>query len=357
MPSGSGYFKTKYGDDMAILDTPFRWFWFAVLIVGLVALPFVTSSYMLHLINLGMLASLAALSLNLLTGYTGLLSLGHAGFLCAGAFTGAILGARWGMPIWLVVPLAGVVGAFLGLITGLPALRLRTVYVLLTTLAMHFTIVFGAAVYQVFGAGFASSITMPSASFGSWVVDSPQKWYILLAILTGLVTIFCINLVRSRVGRAWMAVRDHDVAALILGVDVGYYKLLAFVVSTALASVTGALSAYYMHYASYDTYTLWVGVTYVAMIAIGGLGSIMGSFLGALFVTFLTPGLSAAFEMLAVPQQIEMAFPAIQLGLYGLLIMLFVLIEPLGLVGIWLRVRTFFELWPFKYKRVITTTR
>ncbi len=357
MPSGSGHFKTRYADDMAILDTPFRWFAFCVLVAALIALPFIVSSYTIHLVNVAMLACIAALAINLVTGYTGLVSLGHAGFLCAGAFTVAIFGVRWGMASWLVVPIAGVVGGMLGVITGLPALRLRGVYVLLSTLAMHFAIIMGCTVYQVYGAGFAYSIAIDSPSLGPWVVDTSLEWYIVLVIVTMAVTIFCINLVRSRIGRAWMGIRDRDIAAWMLGVNIGYYKVLAFVASSALAAIAGALSAYYLKYASYDTYTIWVGVMYLAMIAIGGMGSILGSIFGALFITFLTPGISAAFEVLTLPRQIEANFPAIQLALYGLLIILFLLLEPLGLVGIWVRIRYFFELWPFKFRRVIATTR
>jgi branched-chain amino acid transport system permease protein len=330
---------------------------FGVLIAALIALPFIASSYFIHLTNLALLACIAALALNMVTGYTGQVSLGHGGFLAAGAFTVAILGERWGVSPLFVVPMAAVVGGVLGLLTGLPSLRLSGVYVLLSTLAMHFVIILGVTVYQYYGAGFAYSISIASPKIGPWLVNSTWEWYILLVIVTMVATVFCTNLVRSRIGRAWMGIRDRDTAAWMLGVNIGYYKVMAFIFSSALAAVAGALTAYYMQFASFDTYTIWVGVLYLAIIAIGGMGSILGSILGALFITYLTPAISAAFEVLTLPGQIEANFPAVQLALYGLLIVLFLLLEPLGLVGIWLRIRYFFELWPFKFRRVIATTR
>ena len=354
MPSGCGYFATNYKADIAILDTRFRRFWFWVMIGAIIIFPLVTPAYWVHRVNLVSIACVAALGLQLLTGYTGMISLGHAGFLCAGGFTAAILGFEAGLPFYVVIPASMLVGALLGAIAGIPALRFRGIYVILSTMAMYFIVVLFAGEYQSRGV-YTSGYRIPPPSIGGWVLDSSREWYYVLAFLTFVVAIFCINLIRSRVGRAWIAIRDNDIAATVLGVNIGYYKLLAFIFSSSLASLAGCVSAYYMGYVAIDDYHFWLNITYIAIIIIGGLGSIMGVFLGSFFIILLPYALSDATGLLPFGGALQsIAFP-IQFGLFGFLIILFLLVEPEGLVGIWRRIRTFFELWPFKYRRVIST--
>jgi len=355
--SGSGLFRTSYIDDMALFPSRFLRLCFTAMIAILVAFPFVATPYTLHLINLVAIASIAALALNLLTGYTGLVSLGHGGFLCAGAFTTAALVTEFNSPFWLNLAASGLVGAILGFFAGLPALRLRGLYLILSTIAMHFIIVYAAGAYQVKG-GYTGGLSLPDPSLGFITLNSTLKWYFFLMIVTGLITTFCINLVRSRIGRAWMAIRDRDIAAETLGVNIAYYKILAFVFSSGLTAVAGGLGAYYIHFAAYEQFTIWVGIMYIAMIIVGGMGSIMGSFLGAFVVTLLPYFVSWTFDLFRVPPRMETYLFAVQFGLFGLLIALFLLLEPEGLVGIWRkRIRSYFEIWPFKHVRAPATTR
>jgi len=352
MASGSGYFRTSYVADMAIYDTAFRRLALVAFIAILLLFPFVGSLYHIFLVNLVGIAIIGSLSQNLLIGYAGQLSLGFAGFFAAGAFTTAVLVQQAHIPNFLLALLAaGAVGAILGFIVGLPSLRIKGVYLAISTLALHFVVAYGAGEYQ-HRLGYSTGVIIPDPAIGPFVIDNDREWFYFLLIIVALVTIFCTNLVRTRPGRAWMAIRDRDVAAHALGVNLTHYKLLAFVVSSVLASFAGSLDAYYNNFVSVEKYTFFLTIEYLAMIIIGGMGSILGSIYGAFFVVllpFIIDGTVAAFP---VPQRLETYIFAVQFGVFGLLMGLFLILEPLGLVGIWLRIRTFFELWPFKFKQL-----
>ena len=351
---GSGYFKTSYFDDMRLVNTRFRLFWVMVLYLGLVLFPFFSSSYYIHLINLVLISAIVALGLNILTGRAGVISLGHAGIFAAGSYTAAILGMQQDLPFLLVLPATLVVGAVFGLVMGLPSLRLRALYIVLGTMAMHFILVYIGKKYQTL-AGYHWGISIPDPSIGPFILNTTIKWYPVLIIILWLVTIFCINLLRSRVGRAWTAIGERDFVALALGIHVGYYKILAFVFSSALVALGGGLSAYYTHFVTAETYTISLGVTFVAMILIGGIGSITGSFLGALFVTILPYALSGIFGILPLPLIFEARRASIELILFGFFIILFLIVEPKGLAGIWKMIHDYFALWPFRYRRSVIT--
>lgn len=355
--SGSGLFKTSYKADMALFGSPFLKFWAVFLGLVLLVLPFLLPGYYLHIVNLIALASIGALGLNILTGYTGLISLGHAGFLAVGAFTTAGLAARLGLPFLIVVPSSVALGAITGLLTGLPALRLRAVYIILATIAMQFIIVLIANDFET-RTGHTGGIPIAPPSLGPVVFNSPVKWYFLIVIITLVVSIFCINLLRTKIGRAWMAVRDRDIVAWALGVNIGYYKVLAFVFSSAIGALAGSLGAYYIGFATTTEFTIWLSMFYLAMIIVGGLGSIMGSFLGAILITIIPYVLSDIFGLLKVPSWLVGRIFAVQYALFGLIIALFLILEPEGIVGLWRKwVRPYFELWPFKFRKTISTTK
>ena len=363
--SGSGYAASNYVADQSIFNTRFRRFWIGVMCLAILVFPFVTSSYNVHLVNLVALACIGALALNLLMGCAGLISLGQAAFLCTGGFVTVFFSLEVGLPFWLVVPIAGVFGAVFGLIAGLPSLRLHGLYLALSTLAMHFIIIYLASVYQYSywerrAEGFVGGVSgfdIPYPSFGPLVLNTTREWYFFLVVVVTIVAMLSINLMRSRIGRAWMAIRDADIAASASGVNVAYYKLLAFTFTSAIVAMQGSLSAYYMNYVSGEEYTLWLGFLYVVMIMVGGMGSILGSFLGAFFVVLLPYGLAASVDLLGITGGIKAHLYAIQYAFYGFLLVLFLLLESRGLVGIWLRIRTFFEFWPFKHLRAISTAR
>lgn len=358
IPARSGNFKTSYVADMDLFSTPFLR---ACVLLGLgaaFAFPFFASSYIVHIVNLILLAFIGALALNFVTGYAGLLSLGAGGFLCAGAFTTAILVVEIKASFGLTIVLAAIVGAVLGLIAGLPALRLKGIYLILSTLAIQYIIVYAAGYYQSRIRHFPGGITLPDVSIGPLVISSYTEWYFFIGVIAAIVTIFCINLERSRWVRAWIGIRERDIAAEALGVNVGLYKVLAFVFSSAIISVAGCLGAYYNHYATYEYYTIWLSVYYLAMIIIGGMASVVGSFLGAAIVTllpYLIPWITGLFNP---PARVELYVKHIEFAVFGAIMILILVLEPRGLIGIWkTHIRPYFELWPIKYRRTLAVRR
>ena len=348
MAYGSGYFKTTYEADMALIDTRLRRVTLATLIALLAALPQVASRFVLELVTQTALAAVGALALNILTGLAGQVSLGHAGFLCAGAFTVGILVESAKASPLVTLPTAAVVGALLGLVVGVPSLRLKGLYLALGTLAMHFVVLYVASEYQARW-GFNTGVSVPPLTIAGVRFRTGRQWYYVLVTAAALTTLVSVNLARSRVGRAWMAIRDREIAAASLGIAVARYKLLAFVASSVLTALAGALWAYYRSFVSVEAFSFFVTIEFIAMIVIGGMGSTLGALLGAGFVTLLPYAIDAVVGALvpggAGPYWL---FP-LKFGAFGLLMALFLLFEPLGLVGIWRRSRTWLVLWPLRY--------
>lgn len=356
--SRSSYLKISISEDMAIkaFDTPFRKKWMVVGIVAVGVFPFISSSFFIHISNLIAIACIGAMALNLLSGNAGLLSLGQAGFLASGAFTTAVMAVSFSMPIWVTVPAAALVGTILGFISGLPSLRLKGIYLGLSTLAMHYIIVYACSEYQ-FWSGSNFGIVIKSPSIGPLILADDRAWYFLLWILVGMVGLFITNLLRSRPGRAWIAIRNRDIAAEVMGINIGYYKLLAFVVSTTITAMAGSLYAYYTNVASIEEYSFMLTISYLAMIISGGMGSVLGSIMGAFLITSLPHSLMYLFGLFEVSGILKDYFFSLQFALFGFVIITFLLVEPLGLAEIWRRVRVYFELWPFRYKPLSVTKR
>jgi branched-chain amino acid transport system permease protein len=349
MPFASGYFKTTYRSDLSLVETRTRWAFLAIFILALAAFPFVASPFLLDLASQVLIALIGALALMLLTGFAGQISLGHAGFIAAGAYITAILYKELGAPIWVTLPASGIVGALLGIIFGLPSLRLKGVYLALSTLAMHFIVVYFGAEYES-RRGFATGIVIKPPTIGSYVLKDPLAWYFVLLTAAVLAMIFSINLVRSRSGRAWVAIRDREVVAEAIGVKVPFYKLSAFVTGAVMTSISGCLFAYYRGFVSVEAYSLFLTIQYVAMIIIGGLGTILGTVFGTVFVVVLPYAIDAMGRALQVPARLTTYMFAIQYASFGLIMIVFLVLEPGGLVAVWNRIRTYFILWPFKRK-------
>ena len=349
MALGGGYFKTTYASDLALVDTRLRRVALAALVVALLVLPRVTSSFVLDLAAQVALAAIGALALNVLTGLAGQISLGHAGFICAGAFTTAALVEYGVRSPWAALGAAAAVGAALGLIVGIPSLRLRGLYLALGTLAMHHVVLYVASELQSrWGANTGYSIPPPRVA--GLTLRGTVAWYYVLTGLAALTLCFAANLQRSRAGRAWMAIRDREIAAASVGIAVARYKVLAFVCSSTVTSVAGALFAFQRGFVSVEAFGFLLTIEYIAMIIIGGLGSALGAVLGAAFVTLMPYAIDALVAGLQLRAGAEYyLFPA-KFGAFGLLMALFLVFEPQGLVGIWLRVRNWFLVWPFRYR-------
>jgi branched-chain amino acid transport system permease protein len=345
---GGGYFKTSYEADLALIDTRLRRLAVAAVGLALLLLPRVASGFVLDLASQTALAAIGALALNVLTGLAGQISLGHAGFLAAGAFTTAALVERGVVTPLVTLPASALVGGVLGLLVGVPSLRLKGLYLALGTLAMHHVVLYVAGEMQA-RAGGNTGFTIPAPQLGGFVLRGTVGWYYALVLAAALVLVLTVNLQRSRAGRAFMAIRDRDVAAASVGIDVARYKLAAFVWSSVITALAGTLFAYQRGFVSVEAFGFFVAVEYIAMIIIGGLGSALGAVLGAALVTLLPYGIDAAVATAAPGAADYYIFPA-KFGAFGLLMALFLIFEPLGLVGIWRRVRNWFFLWPFRHR-------
>ncbi len=319
----TGYnLRISYLESNEVLRRPYQKALLALVLAAALLLPAGSSNFFVHLMNLCFLAAIGALGLMILTGYCGQISLGHAAFLAIGAYTTVILTLHLNAPFIVVVPTAAISGAIVGFIVGLP-----------------------------------SGITIPDPSIGPFVLKGDLKWYYFLLVVVTLVTIACVNLMRTQPGRAWMAIRDREIAAEALGINLARYKLLAFMVSSTLASMSGSLMAYYSNVVTVEAFTLELAVIYVAMIIVGGMGSILGALMGAVFITLLPYGIDTAFEFLPRSWRFGSTVFGVQVGAVGACIILFLLFEPKGLAEIWRRIETYFDRWPFRYRPLDTVRR
>jgi branched-chain amino acid transport system permease protein len=353
----AGQFKTTYAADQALL--PIRQDRYAMLLILAIAffgVPLFAGDYWLTAILIPFLVfSLAALGLNILTGYAGQLSLGSAAFMAVGAVAAYNFQLRIpGMPILLSFVLGGVTAALVGMVFGLPSLRIKGFYLAVATLAAQFfmpwlvTKVGWFSNYSASGVISAQPIQILGLPF-----DTPTRKYLLVLAIVALLALFAKNMVRSAIGRAWMAVRDMDVAAEVIGIRILRTKLVAFAVSSFYCGVAGALYAFaYLGNVEPDGFNLDLSFRILFMVIIGGVGSILGSFLGAAFIT-LTPiflevalaELNAAFNLNLDPGVTSMA----QLIVFGGLIIFFLIIEPHGLARLWQIAKEKLRLWPFPY--------
>lgn len=322
--------------DLALLGTRSRRVRFAIALAILFVLPFILKPFLLDLANQVLLAVIGALALMLLTGFAGLISLGTAGLLGAGAYTVGILVREIAAPFWVALPVAALVGAFFGFLFGLPSLRLRGLYLAISTLGLHFIVVYLGGEYEAREA-LSTGVIIDSPSIGSFSLTSAVGWYFVLLAFAALALLISVNLQRSRTGRAWRALQARDVVAGALGIDVQRFKLMAFMVSSTMTAVAGALFAYYRNFVSIDAFSLYLTVQYVAMIIIGGMGSISGALLGAGFVILFPYAIEAAAALL--PARFANTVFALDYAAFGVVMILFLLLEPAGLIGIWHRIR------------------
>jgi branched-chain amino acid transport system permease protein len=348
-PRASGYFRTDYAQDLALLATRFERRSLAVFIVALLAFPLVASPFQLDLACQVFLASIGALSLMLLTGYAGQISLGHAGLIAAGAFTVGILFRETNAPFWVTLPAAALVGALLGIIFGLPSLRLRGLYLAVSTLALHFVVIYLGGEYESRW-GFSTGIVIDPPTLGGVAISDGRVWYFILLAAAAATLLISLNLLRARTGRAWRAIRAHETVAEALGIGIAGYKVLAFVISSAITAVAGALFAYYRGFVSVEAFSLFLTIQYLAMVIVGGMGSLLGALLGAGFVTVFPYVIEAGLLALPGAQRYADLLFAVNYAAFGLVMILFLVFEPLGLVGIWHRLQSYFLLWPFKHR-------
>ena len=345
--------KTNYFEDLRLFDTKVQIFWTAVLIVGLFSMPYLVKGYYLTVLSLMAINVIVALGLNLLVGNTGQISLGHAGFMAIGAYATVLL-LKLGVPILIAMVVAGALAALFGALLGIPSLELEGPYLSIATLA------FGIAVVIIIGRldalGGRMGISVPKINFGvpkDFYYTALYYFIIAIAIIAVILT---RNLLKSRVGRAFQSIRDSDIAASAIGVHHSKYKIYSFAISAAYAGIAGSLMALFLGFISPTNFTFIQSITMLAVIVLGGLGSVTGSVMGAVVMTFLSLQLenvvdipifgtlvmkfSEAFMMPDAIANVSWVFT-------GLILILVVIFEPLGLYGIWLRIKYYWKRWPF----------
>jgi branched-chain amino acid transport system permease protein len=346
----SGDFKETYGELVALTDSRPVWLWSLVLVAALVAAPYLLNSCALSFLTIILITVVGALGLNILTGYTGLISLGHVGFLVTGAYAYAVLVSRYGLPPLVGFLGAGIIPALASLVVGAPSLRLKGLYLAITTLAFSFiintvilearTITNGArgiAVQrpEIFGVSFDSDAAFTQLCLG-------------FAILTLFAT---LNIRRSRVGRAFVAIRDNDTAARVMGINLHAYKLFAFVTSAFITGIAGALYGIYLSFVSVEGFPFLLSIEALAILIVGGLGSALGAVLGTILIVLLPEATRLVFGLFSAQMDALFSTGAQELKsmLYGLVIILFLRFQPRGLVGAWHDIRRLWVNWPLRY--------
>ncbi len=339
-----------YAEDMAVLRTKTHWVLLAGLIVLLLSLPAYLGRYWLGVASLVLITLIAATGLNILVGYCGQLSIGHAGFIAVGALTSAVLTQKLGMPFLAGLIGAGVVAGLVGLVFGMPSVRVKGFYLAITTIAAQFIIVWVIKHWGVTGG--SAGIVAPEASIFGFVFSSEMSKYYLILAITALALLFAKNLARTRAGRAFIAVRDNDLAAEVMGISLFRHKLLAFFIGCFLAGIAGSLLAHWVGFMSAEYFSLAESILYVGMIIIGGLGTIVGPILGVIFIRLLQQVLT-----IQVVPFLESSLTFLPAGfatgiapmMFGLIIVLFLIFEPRGIAHRWLLLKAAYRLWPFSY--------
>jgi branched-chain amino acid transport system permease protein len=353
--------KREYYEDIELFSSGVVLFWSVSFLIFLFTLPLWAENYYLFLLNVIMVHVILAVGLNILVGYTGQISLGHAGFFAIGAYATAFLISYFHIPFIFALPLAGLIAAFFGFLLGLPALRLEGPYLAIATLGFGLAIMHIIGRWDIFGG--RMGMQAPPLDFGipqigfSILLDSDIKMYYLILTIAILMVVGAINLMKTRIGRAFVAIRDSDIAAEVMGVNLTMYKTLAFAVSAFYAGVAGGLFGFVLGFFDPFTFNLILSIIFLVMVVVGGLGSVLGAIMGATLITYLQYNLLKNISEAPYIGDFLVSFSKRWLTVVGLenfgsivlgLIMISIIIfEPLGMFGIWIRMKKYWKAWPF----------
>jgi branched-chain amino acid transport system permease protein len=340
-------YQTTYADLVALTPHRSTWAWAAVAAVAAAAAPLVLGSHGLGILSVILVMSIGTLGLNLLSGVAGQISLGHAGFMLIGAYAQAILTTDWNLPAWLAIFVSGLIAAAASLVVGVPSLRLKGLYLAITTLAFTFIVRHLVLFGETLTRGSEGMAVPPLNLFGYAIRNDRAFYWVALAMLV-LFVVVTLNIMRSRIGRAWLAVRDHDIAARAMGISLWHYKLLAFMTSAFYTGVAGALIALQTRYINVDTFSVLVSIEALAMIIVGGMGRVHGALLGTALILLLPEALNFGFSLAGDRFTALLADRVYEIKglMYGVVILLFLRLEPEGLAGIWRKVKRFWVHWP-----------
>jgi len=343
----SGEFITSHAQALRLFPTRLARFRMVLALVFVLVFPFIASGYQLGLANLIFINVIAALGLNVITGFTGQISIGHGAFLGVGAYTSAYLVSVVGVPFFAAVVIAGLFTALVGSFFGVPSVRLKGLYLAIATLAAQFILEFVFRSWTSVTGGSNGMSAGPASIFG-YELSGDTDFYWVLLPTAALSLLFVRNLARTATGRALMAVRDHDLAAEIMGINLFRNKLIAFAIGSFLAGVAGALWGHYVGYVTPEQFTLGLSISLLVMIIVGGLGSVLGCVLGAVFVTLLPEVLTAGATLfVADPGAMAGTLAFLREGLFGALIVFVLVVEPAGLAARWERIKTYWNVYPF----------
>ncbi|MEW6262004.1 MAG: branched-chain amino acid ABC transporter permease [Thermodesulfobacteriota bacterium] len=347
-----GIYFEDYRQDMAYLRTKPQWAALLLFLALLMVLPYLLSVKYLAMINLATMICIAVVGLQLTTGYAGQINLGQSAFMGMGAFVCGSLSINFHLPFWITIPAGGLGAAALGAVFGVPALRIKGFYLAMTTIAAQ--VIFPLLVMHLPNKWFGGAIglNLEPARIGPLKFDTDISLYYFIMITAIVMIFFAFNLVRCRVGRAFVAIRDNDIAAEMTGINVFYYKTLAFAIGAGYAGVAGGLWAYYLRYVGADQFTLYFSVWYMGMLIVGGLGSVLGAIFGTFFIRALQEMVTALapklVEYLPMAGSAEVWFAGMNILLGGTIV-LFLIFEPRGLYHRWVILKTSYRIWPFPY--------
>ncbi len=346
--------KRDYYEDVQFFSSGVTVFWFIILMAFLALFPFLFKNYYVYLANYMAINVIVAIGLNILVGYTGQISLGHSGFFAIGAYATLALMSKVGLPFVLALPAAALATAVFGFLIGLPALRLEGPYLSIATLGFGLTITRVIGRIEFFGG--RQGLHAPELTIGPWHLNTDRDFYYLLITLTVILTVAARNIIKTKVGRAFIAIRDADIAAETMGVNLMYYKTLAFAVSAFYTGLAGGLYAFVLRFIEPELFGLLMSILFLAMVVVGGLGSIFGAIAGACLLSYLDlelrnilsiPYVGLWLEALSKSYFSITGVSNIQFILYGLIMVLIMLFEPLGLYGFWIRTKIYWRTWPF----------
>jgi branched-chain amino acid transport system permease protein len=346
--TATGVYHRSYASDLAVRHTRAEHVRLALALAAVVIAPFVVSPVWLTVLDQIGIAVIGAIGLNLLVGSTGQISLGQGGFLAVGAYTAGLLTAESGLPFLGGILAAVLMTAAVGAVFGLPALRLKGLYLAIATLASQQIILWVVTHWDGVTGG-VDALVVPAPTVFGIDVSGDRNFYWVILVFAILAALVATNLLRTGIGRAFVAIRDQDIAAEATGVNLTRYKVLAFAVSSGFVGLAGALTAYHTGIVTWERFTLDVSILYLAMIIVGGLGSVSGAIYGAAFMI----GLPAYLELELASFDGPLSFigadlPAVQSLIFGLTIVLFLIFEPRGIARIWQRTKDYFRLWPFR---------
>lgn len=344
--------RRGYNDDIVFFKYRSTLLLYCLLVLIFSVLPLVSDAYMIYMLNLLLINTIIAIGLQLLTGYTGLLSLGHSAFFGIGAYGSAFLTSTLGLSFWTALPLSGAITAMVGFAVGVPSLRMKGLYLAIATMAFAFITEQVILQWQAVTNGVRGvSVDRPTMVYGS-VFNDYSYYYLSLVITLGL-ALFARNLLRAPSGRALIAIRDSELAAQAVGISMARYKVMIFGVSAFYAGIAGSLFAHFMQYIAPENFTLMESIGFIVMIVIGGLGSLQGAVVGAGFITFLPEGIRFAKDLFPFVKQQS----GLQMVVYALILILFILYEPHGLYGRWVKIKFYFEMFPFYKKETFRRER